>query len=125
FDDEVRVQIKGHIDDPAKNKSGKQEYLGRQRITYPVDLIDLEIYSKGGGVIYFEIFMSPDGEEKEVFYASLYPSVLKKYKEKKNPPTVLQYGRGIHFFVNVDFLHLFAYRRYSICRNFFQYTLTI
>lgn len=83
FDDEVRVQIKGHIDDPAKNKSGKWEYLGRQRITYPVDLIDLEIYSKGGGAIYFEIFMSPDGKEKEVFYASLYPSVLKKYIDEK------------------------------------------
>ncbi len=77
FDDEVRVQIKGHIDDPAKNKSRKREYLGRQRITYPVDLIDLQIYSKGGGAIYFEIFMSPDGKESEIFYASLYPSVLK------------------------------------------------
>lgn len=83
FDGEVRVQIKGHIDDPAKNKSGKREYLGRQRITYPVALIDLEIYSKGGGVIYFEIFMSPDGKEREVFYASLYPSVLKKYIDEK------------------------------------------
>ena len=86
FDDEVRVQIKGHIDDPAKNRSGKCEYLGKQRITYPVDLIDLEIYSKGGGVIYFEIFMTSDGKKKEVFYASLYPSILKKYideKEKK------------------------------------------
>lgn len=83
FDDEVRVQIKGHIDDPAKNKSGKKEYLGRQRITYPVELIDLKIYSKSGGVIYFEIFMSSDGKEKEVFYASLYPSVLKKYIDEK------------------------------------------
>ena len=83
FDDEVRVQIKGHIDDSAKNKSGKREYLGRQRITYPVNLIGLEIYSKGGGVIYFEIFMSPDGNEREVFYASLYPSVLKKYIDEK------------------------------------------
>lgn len=83
FDDEVRVQIKGHIDDPAKNKSRKKEYLGRQRITYPVELIDLKIYSKSGGVIYFEIFMSSDGKEKEVFYASLYPSVLKKYIDEK------------------------------------------
>lgn len=83
FDDEVRVQIKGHIDDPAKNKSRKWEYLDRQRITYHVDLIDLEIYSKGGGVLYFEIFMSPDGKKKEVFYASLYPSVLKKYIDEK------------------------------------------
>lgn len=83
FDDEVRVQIKGHIDDPMKNKSRKRDYLGKSRITYPVDLIDLEIYSKGGGVIYFEIFMSPDGKEREVFYASLYPSILKKYIDEK------------------------------------------
>ncbi len=83
FDDEVRVQIKGHIDDPMRNRSGKREYLGRKRITYSVDLIDLKIYSKGGGVIYFEIFMSPDGKDKEVFYASLYPSVLKKYIDEK------------------------------------------
>lgn len=84
LDDEVRVQIKGHIDDPAKNKSRKQNYLGRQRITYPVALVDLKIYSKGGGVIYFEIFMSPDGKEREVFYASLYPSVLKRYIDEKD-----------------------------------------
>lgn len=83
FDAEVRVQIKGHIDDPAKNISKKQDYLGKQRITYPVALLDLEIYSKDGGVIYFEIFMSPDGKKREVFYASLYPSVLKKYIDEK------------------------------------------
>ncbi len=34
----------------------------------------------------------------------------------------MPYGRGICFFVNVDFLHLFAYRHYSICRNLYQYT---
>ena len=83
LDDEVRVQIKGHIDDPVRNQSRKRDYLGRQRITYPVELVDLKIYSKGGGVIYFEIFMSPDGKEREVFYASLYPSVLKKYIDEK------------------------------------------
>lgn len=83
FDDELRVQIKGHIDDPEKNKSGKQDYLGKQRITYPVSLIDLKIYSKDGGVLYFEIFMSPDGRKREVFYASLYPSILKKYIDEK------------------------------------------
>lgn len=86
FDDAIRVQIKGHIDDPAKNKSKKKDYLGKQRILYSVDLADLKIYFKSGGVIFFEIFMSTDGKENEVFYASLYPSKLKKYideKEKK------------------------------------------
>ena len=86
YDNEARVQIKGHIDDPMKNKSRKKDYLGKQRITYPVKLTDLKVYSKDGGVIYFEIFMSSDGKESEIFYASLYPSILKKYideKEKK------------------------------------------
>ena len=83
YDSEARVQIKGHIDDPMKNKSRKKEYIGRQRITYPVKLTDLKVYSKNGGVIYFEIFMSPEGEESEVFYASLYPSILKKYIDEK------------------------------------------
>lgn len=86
YDSEARVQIKGHIDDPTKNKSGKNDYLGKKRITCSVKLTDLKIYSKNGGVIYFEIFMSPDGKEIEVFYASLYPSILKIYideKEKK------------------------------------------
>ncbi len=83
LDDEVRVQIKGHIDNPAKNKSKKPDYLGRERITYPVDLLDLKIYLKDGGIIFFEIFLSPDGKEREVFYAPLYSSILKKYIDEK------------------------------------------
>lgn len=84
FDAEVRVQIKGHIDDPEENKNKKQKYLGRKRITYSVDLCDLEIYAKDGGCLYFEIFMSSDGKKREIFYASLYPSILKKYIDEKN-----------------------------------------
>lgn len=83
FDDELRVQIKGHIDDLAKNSDGKYNYLGRKKITYSVSLADLKIYSKNGGVLYFEIFMTPDGKRREVFYASLYPSILKKYIDEK------------------------------------------
>ena len=75
-----------------------------------------------GGVACHYIIKWLDGDDK----GNNQPSgCFATIKEKKNPPTVLPYGRGIHFFVNVDFLHLFAYRHYSICRNLFQYTLKI
>lgn len=37
YDDKVSVQIKGHVD---KNR----EYIGEHKITYSVDLEDLEVY---------------------------------------------------------------------------------
>lgn len=106
LDDEARVQIKGHIDDPEKNKSGKHAYFGRQRITYSVELIDLEIYSKSGGVIYFQIFMSPDGKESVIFYASLYPSILKKYIDEKREKLAKKKTRSKHPTVSVVFTRL-------------------
>ncbi len=63
LDDKVPVQIKGHIDK-------EQEYLNKKRITYPVDLVDLEIYYNDRGVLYFEIFMTEDGKQIEIFYSS-------------------------------------------------------
>lgn len=81
WDDQVPVQVKGHID--RENK-----YLKKQRVTYQVQLEDLEIYFHDRGVLYFEIFMSEDGEQTEIFYASLFPSKLKSYldtaAQKKN-----------------------------------------
>lgn len=75
LDDKVPVQIKGHIDK-------EQEYLNKKRITYPVDLVDLEIYYNDRGVLYFEIFMTEDGKQIEIFYSSLFPSKIKTYLEK-------------------------------------------
>lgn len=72
WDDRVPVQVKGHID-------RKDKYLNKQRVTYQVQLEDLEIYFYDRGVLYFEIFMSEDGKQTEIFYASLYPSKIKSY----------------------------------------------
>lgn len=81
LDDKVPVQIKGHIDKESK-------YLNRKRITFSVNLVDLEIYHDDRGVVYFEIFMSEDGTRREIFYSLLYPSKIKGYLEK-------QHKRGI------------------------------
>lgn len=50
YDDKVPVQIKGHID---KNR----EYIGEHKITYSVDLENLEVYFQDRGVLFFEVFM--------------------------------------------------------------------
>lgn len=75
LDDKVPVQIKGHIDKEEK-------YLNRKGISFPVDLIDLEIYHNDRGVVYFEIFMTEDGKRKEIYYSLLFPSKIKGYLDK-------------------------------------------
>ena len=66
----IPVQIKGHIDK-------EQKFITKDHITYPVDIDDLELYGTEKGVLYFQIFIN--GEEKEVFYSSLYPSKVADY----------------------------------------------
>lgn len=75
YDDKVPVQIKGHVD---KNR----KYIDEQKITYFVDLDDLEVYFQDRGVLFFEVFMTEDGKDREIFYASLFPTKLKYYLEK-------------------------------------------
>ncbi len=75
YDDKVPVQIKGHVD---KNR----KYIGEHKITYSVDLEDLEVYFQDRGVLFFEVFMSEDGKEREIFHASLFPVKLKFYLVK-------------------------------------------
>lgn len=74
YDDKVPVQVKGHID---KSK----QYINKQRITYEVDLADLQVYFRDRGVLFFQIFMSENGKKREVFYSSLFPTKIKYYLE--------------------------------------------
>ena len=67
FDARVPVQIKGHHDSDHK-------FIGRDRITFSVELEDLEAYATEKGVLYFQIFI--DGKNSEIFYVSLYPSKI-------------------------------------------------
>lgn len=52
--------MKGHVD---KNR----KYIDEQKITYFVDLDDLEVYFQDRGVLFFEVFMTEDGKDREVF----------------------------------------------------------
>ena len=75
YDDKVSVQIKGHID--RENK-----YFSKEKITYPVEVADLKVYFKGTGTIYFLVFMTEDGKKREIYYASLFPSKIKRYLQR-------------------------------------------
>lgn len=72
FDARVPVQIKGHNDSNHK-------FIGKDRIIFPVELGDLEVYATEKGVLYFQIFI--DGKDSEIFYVSLYPSKIADYLE--------------------------------------------
>lgn len=82
FDARVPVQIKGHNDSEHK-------YIGKKRISYSVELADLQAYATEKGVLYFQIFV--DGKSSEIFYVSLYPSKISDYldaaQEKGNVAT--------------------------------------
>ena len=57
---------------------------------YSVRLSDLRAYATEKGVLYFQIFIN--GQEREIFYSSLYPSrildYLEKAKKKKNSVSI-------------------------------------
>lgn len=68
----VPVQVKGHNDQTHK-------YIGKDRIKYSVEIDDLKAYSTEKGVLYFQIFI--DNTERDIFYASLFPSKIADYLE--------------------------------------------
>lgn len=75
----IPTQVKG------KNN---EDLLNRNRITYPVEYKNLRNYFNDGGVCYFVIIISDDGEKANIFYNALTPIKLKsllKGTEKKKP----------------------------------------
>ena len=72
YDDDVPVQIKGHVNSAN---------IGRERVQQSVDMDDLWVYYRNRGCLYFQIFLSEDGRQNEVFYTSLVPSKIQYYHE--------------------------------------------
>ena len=75
----IPTQVKGKND---------EDLLKRRGITYPVAYKNLRNYINDGGVCYFVIVISDDGERTAIFYNALTPIKLKsllKGTEKKKP----------------------------------------
>ena len=104
FDGRVPVQIKGHSD-------LKHKYVNEGRISYPVELADLKAYATEKGVLYFQIFI--DKAQKEIFYASLYPSKIAYYLD-----TAAQKGNTKSISIPFFKLSKDANKLYSIAKQF-------
>lgn len=83
------VQIKGH-------SVSDDDIPSNDRVSFPVDLLDLKAYSTENGLIYFHINVGL--ERGEIFYRSLYPSVvasiLDRAAEKGNKKSItIQFSR--------------------------------
>lgn len=75
----ISTQVKGKND---------ESWLNKKSVTYPVEYRHLRNYLNDGGVCYFVIAISDDGERTTIFYNALTPIKLKsilKGKEKKKP----------------------------------------
>ena len=75
----VPVQIKA-----TKRKNNSMKF-------FPVDMRDLELYSKNGGVVLFVVWLDENGNLKDIFYKSLPPFSIKKIIKRsklKNKSTI-------------------------------------
>lgn len=77
----AHVQVKGKF----------QKDHSKQRINYPVEVVDLKNYLTDGGVIFFVIYINEEGDTR-IYYSSLEPnrikSILKKVKENQLTKTI-------------------------------------
>jgi len=79
--------IKYKIPTQVKGKND-ENLLKRKGLTYPVEYKNLRNYRNDGGVCYFVIVISNDGERTAIFYNALTPIKLKAYlkgTEEKKP----------------------------------------
>ena len=64
----IPVQIKGH----------KTTDLSKKNITFSADIADIKNYFKGGGVLYFVVYINKTTFEQKIYYAKLLPYDLRK-----------------------------------------------
>ena len=86
-DDLKAEHIQYRIPTQIKGKCASN-LLNRNSITYPVEYKNLRNYFKDGGVCYFVIVISKDGEKASIFYNALTPIKLQdllKGNEHKKP----------------------------------------
>ncbi len=74
FEARIPVQIKGHDDQ-------EHSYFDKTKISHKVDLCDLNGFGSEKGGVYFIVYTDGKGNG-QIFYASLYPSLVLEYIER-------------------------------------------
>lgn len=84
---EKKSEIFGRV--PVQIKATKRKNNSMK--SFPVDMRDLELYSKNGGVVLFVVWLDENGNLKDIFYKSLPPFSIKKIIKRsklKNKSTI-------------------------------------
>ena len=84
---EKKSEIFGRV--PVQIKATKRKNNSMK--SFPVDMRDLELYSKNGGVVLFVVWLDENGNLKDIFYKSLPPFSIKKIikgSKLKNKSTI-------------------------------------
>lgn len=121
---EKKSEIFGRV--PVQIKATKRKNNSMK--SFPVDMRDLELYSKNGGVVLFVVWLDENSNLRDIFYKSLPPFSIKKlikisklknkpanYKtlsvqihkldEQKNYPMLVDFvtnSQKQHSFINID-----------------------
>lgn len=77
---EKRSEIFGKV--PVQIKATRQQKNKLKSFSF--DISDLELYSKNGGVVIFVVWLSEDGDLRNIYYKSLPPLSIKKLIKKSN-----------------------------------------
>ena len=67
----LRRNLKGIV--PVQVKTSCQEDLTKETVTFQVDMDDIRAYFNEGGVFFFVVYISKDGDKYTIYYASLLP----------------------------------------------------
>ena len=71
---EKKSEIFGRV--PVQIKATKRKNNSMK--SFPVDMRDLELYSKNGGVVLFVVWLDENSNLKDIYYKSLPPFSIKK-----------------------------------------------
>ena len=63
---------------PIQVKGKTSNHLRKKKISYPVQISDIQNYLRIGGTVYFVVYMNSSGEKTQIYYAPLLPFELKK-----------------------------------------------
>lgn len=77
---EKRSEIFGKV--PVQIKATRQQK--NKLKSFSLDISDLDLYSKNGGVVLFVVWLSEDGDLRNIYYKSLPPLSIKKLIKKSN-----------------------------------------
>ena len=70
-------KLKGRL--PVQIKGTENKDFSKDEISFPVSTIDLNNYLYDGGVVFFVVYVAPDGQTKQIYYSELPPIKLRVY----------------------------------------------